>query len=104
MARVIVSRVARKDLIGIRDYIRDELCNPDAAERILSQLRAAIESLQDMPERGKPLDSLLSVHTEYRFLVCENYRIFYLYDGGDVEIVRVLHTLQDYMRALFFQQ
>ena len=31
MARVIVSKEARNDLISIRDYIRDELCNPDAA-------------------------------------------------------------------------
>lgn len=60
-----------------------------------------IESLRDMPERGMPLDAVLSVHTDYRFLVCENYRIFYLCEGDQVEVVRVLHTLQDYMRALF---
>lgn len=102
MKNVIVSRMARADLIGIHDYIHDELSNPDAALRILGLLRQAIESLRDMPERGKPLDSVLSVHTEYRFLVCENYRIFYLFDGDRVEVVRVLHDLQDYMRALFY--
>ena len=101
MAKVIVSPAARDDLIGIRDYISDELADPDAALRILKLLRAGIEGLQDMPERGKPLDAVLSVHTDYRFLVCENYRIFYLCDGDQVEVVRVLHTLQDYMRALF---
>lgn len=41
MARVIVSREARNDLVSIRDYIRDELCNPDAARRILAQLKRA---------------------------------------------------------------
>ncbi|MBR0462864.1 MAG: type II toxin-antitoxin system RelE/ParE family toxin [Clostridia bacterium] len=100
-ANVIVSPAARNDLIGIRDYISDELANPDAALRILKQLRNGIESLQNMPERGMPLDAILSVHTDYRFLVCGNYRIFYLYEGNSVEIVRVLHNLQDYMRALF---
>jgi len=34
-------------------------------------------------------------------LVCKNYRIFYLTDGATVEVVRILHNLQDYMRALF---
>ena len=102
MARVTVSPAARRDLIGIRDYITDELANPDAAARILKLLRDSIESLQDMPERGKPLDAVLSVHTDYRFLVCENYRIFYLCEGDQVEVVRILHSLQDYMRALFF--
>lgn len=103
MARVVVSRVARLDLIGIRDYIAVEPCNPDAAARILARLRAAIEALRDYRERGKPLDAVLPVHTEYRFLVCENYRIFYLLNGDQVEIIRVLHTLQDYMRALFLE-
>ena len=101
MAVVTISRAARNDLIQIRDYIRDELTNPDAAQRIVQLLRQQEEKLAVMPERGKPLDALLNVHTEYRFLICENYRIFYLYDGETVEIVRILHTLQDYMRALF---
>ena len=101
MAEVIVSRLARNDLIHIRDYIQNELSNPDAALCIMAQLKQAMESLQTMPERGKPLDAILAVHTQYRFLVCESYRIFYLYDAQQVEVVRVLHTLQDYMRALF---
>lgn len=101
MAEVIVSRLASKDLINIRDYIRDELNNPDAASRILLELKTAMESLRSMPERGKPLDSVIHVHTEYRYLVCGRYRVFYLYHDNQVEIVRVLQTLQDYMRALF---
>ncbi len=101
MAEVIVSRLARNDLVNIRDYIQNELSNPDAALRIMAQLKQAMQSLQTIPERGKPLDAILAVHTQYRFLVCESYRIFYLYDAQQVEVVRVLHTLQDYMRALF---
>jgi plasmid stabilization system protein ParE len=101
MAEVIVSQLARNDLVHIRDYIQNELSNTDAALRIMAQLKQAMESLQTMPERGKPLDAILAVHTQYRFLVCESYRIFYLYDAQQVEVVRVLHTLQDYMRALF---
>ena len=101
MAEVIVSRLARNDLVHIRDYIQNELSNPAAALRIMAQLKQAMESLQTMPERGKPLDAILAVHTQYRFLVCESYRIFFIYDGQKVEIVRVLHTFQDYMRALF---
>ena len=103
MAEVIVSRLARNDLVHIRDYIQNELSNPDAALRIMAQLKQAMESLQTMPERGKPLDAILAVHTQYRFLVCESYRIFFIYDCQKVEIVRVLHTLQDFMRALFLE-
>ena len=101
MAKVIVSQEARNDLIGIRQYIREELDNPDAAARILGMLKKRMLALSEMPERGTPLDAILSVHTEYRFLVCEKYCVFYLYDGETVEVVRVLHQMQDYLRALF---
>lgn len=101
MAKVVLSAIARDDLIGIRDYIRDDLCNPDAAGRIMRILRKSIETLEFMPEHGAPLDSVIPYHTEYRYLTCEAYRIFYLYDGDTVEIIRILHNLQDYMKALF---
>ena len=98
---VILSKEARKDIQAIRDYIRDDLSNPDAARDMVKALRKTVSSLKQMPERGVPLDTILSVHTEYRFLVCNNYRVFYLHDRDTVEVVRILHTLQDYMRALF---
>ena len=39
MSKVIVSREARKDLEGIRAYIRDDLANPDATRRIIGELK-----------------------------------------------------------------
>ena len=101
MAKIIVSRKARNDLFSIQVYIHDELQSPDESKRILGELKKAIISLQDMPERDKPLDSIISVHTEYRYLVCEHYRVFCLPNGDTVEIIRILHTLQNYMRVLF---
>ena len=104
MAKVIVSREARKDLIAIRMYIRDELLNPTAADRILHELRRAVEGLQSFPRQGKSLDAMIAVHTEYRYLPCENYCIFYLENDEEVVIARILHQKQDYLRALFLQK
>lgn len=101
MARVIVSKAARSDLVAIHRYIRDELCSPDAAQRILAALKASILSLERFPGRGKPLDALLTVHTEYRYLICEGYCIFYLCMEEEVLIVRILHQRQDSFSALF---
>ena len=103
MARITVSREARKDLISIRQYIRDELCNPDASVRIIAQLKKSISALVSFPGRGRPLDALIPVHTEYRYLVCENYCVFYLCSDEDVVIVRILHQRQDCLRALFIE-
>ena len=99
MVKLSISKPARQDLIAIRQYIRDELCNPPAT-RIIGELKKAIEGLQHFPGKGHPLDALLSVHTEYRYLVCEGYCIFYLYSETDVIIVRILHLRQDCLRAL----
>ena len=101
MIKVTVSKEARKDLVNIHRYISEELENPQAANRIIHELRSAAEDLQLFPRRGRPLDALISVHTEYRYLPCENYCIFYLEDEENVVIVRILHLRQDYLRALF---
>lgn len=104
MPHVIVSKEARNDLVSIRDYIRDELCNPNAAQRILAALKKSILSLEHFPGRGMPLDALIAVHTAYRYLLCENYCIFYLCMEEDVLIVRILHQRQDSFRALFLSE
>lgn len=101
MARITVSKKARKDLVGIHQYIRDELCNPPAAQRILAALKKSILHLEFFPDSGRPLDALLPIHTEYRYLVCENYCIFYLSNGAEVSIIRILHQRQDCLKALF---
>ena len=102
MANATVSKEAQKDIAALHQYIRDELCNPDAARNIAAALKKSILSLEKFPGRGRPLDALISVHTEYRYLVCENYCIFYLCsDGENVVVIRVLHQRQDCLKALF---
>ena len=101
MAQVTLSKEARRDLLSIRNYIRDELCDPDTAVRVIVRLKKGIQSLEDFPGRGRPLDALITVHTEYRYLVCGNYCIFYLEGNDQVIVVRILHQRQDSLRALF---
>lgn len=97
MATLIISKKTGKGLVNIRE----ELYNPDAAARIIKALRQSIDALKNLPERGTPLDTILPVHTNYRYLVCEKYCIFYLCDDSTIEVVRIHHQLQHYMSALF---
>ena len=103
MAQVTLSKEARRDLVSIRNYIRDELCNPDAAAHVIASLKKGVQSLETLSGRGRPLDALITVHTEYRYLVCENYCIFYLEGNDQVIVVRILHQRQDSLRALFLE-
>lgn len=100
MAQVTLSPEARRDLVSIRSYIRDELCNPAASQRIIAALKQCVTSLSSFPGRGQSLDALIPVHTEYRYLLCENYCVFYLYQEDSVIVVRILHQRQDCLRAL----
>ena len=103
MAKVTLSKEAQRDIIAIRNYIRDELCNPDAAAHVIASLKKGVQSLETFSGRGRPLDALITVHTEYRYLVCENYCIFYLEGNDQVIVVRILHQRQDSLRALFLE-
>lgn len=103
MAQVTLSKEAQRDLVSIRNYIRDELCNPSAAKRIIVCLKQSVQSLENFSGRGRPLDALIPVHTEYRYLVCENYCIFYIEGNDQVIVVRILHQRQDCLRALFLE-
>lgn len=100
MARIIVSKRARRDLEEIHRYIQEELANPPAARRILAALKSGMLRLALFPDSGRPLDALLPVHTEYRYLTCENYCIFYLRGDEEVDVVRILHQRQDYLKVL----
>lgn len=46
MAKVTLSKEAQRDIVAIRNYIRDELCNPSAAKHIIACLKKSIQSLE----------------------------------------------------------
>ena len=101
MASVIVSPAARNDLVAIRDYICDELLNPDAAEKLMTDLRQMIRSLSEFPERGALLSNILTIRTGHRYLICGSYAVFYQINEHTVEVLRILNQRQNYLKALF---
>ena len=78
-----------------------ELCNPDAAARIVNMIMDTVDLLVEQPFIGASLNSVVDVESDYRFLVCESYLAFYRIEGSGIYIDRVLHETQDYMRVLF---
>ncbi len=99
--RITVAPKAREDLLSINAYISDELSNPDAATKLMQEMKSRIASLAEMPERGATLDSVIPLKTGFRFLVCGSYKIFYVCSHEQVEVLRILHDRQNYMKALF---
>ena len=99
--KIHYSPESRRDLDDIWDYIVSELQNRSAAERVINRIIDAVDPLKNFAEMGTPLSSIADIGTDYRFLVCGNYMVFYRVQGNDVYIDRVLYGRSDYMSVLF---
>ena len=94
------SREALNDLDEIWNYIAVELANPDAADNTVNGIMDEVERLAEYPLSGTPLNTLLDIESDYRFVIYRYYLAFYHLDGNAVHVDRVLHELRDCVRAL----
>uniref|UniRef100_S0DD98 Putative toxin-antitoxin system protein n=1 Tax=termite gut metagenome TaxID=433724 RepID=S0DD98_9ZZZZ len=101
MAALNISPEALVDLQEIKKYITDELDNPIAAKRITAEIIKAMRRLKTFPNSGAPLSPHVVIQTDYRFLVCGNYLVFYRYNGKTAMVARILHGRRDYLAVLF---
>ena len=101
MYKVSFSPEAVDDLKEIKQYIKDELCNEQAAKNTVTKILKKIKLLSDFPESGSSLSAIIGFDTDYRYLVCDNYIAFYRIENKNVLIVRVLYGRRNYMQILF---
>lgn len=101
MMKLRINPEVIEDIAEIKRYIREELCSPSAADRIAKNIVSAYKELKNTPFIGTPLDSVLEVKTDYRFLVCGNYLIFYKVKDDVISVYRVMNGRRDYCRQLF---
>lgn len=101
MFKVEFSPEAINDLQQIKNYITNELCNEQAAVSTLNKIINHIHILENFPESGAMLSSIVNIDINYRFLVCGNYTAFYRVDSETVYIVRVIYGRRDFIRILF---
>ena len=101
MMKLRINPEVVEDIAQIKRYIREELCSPAAADRIAKKIVSACKGLKATPFIGAPLDSVLEVKTDYRFIVCESYLIFYKVKDDVVSVYRVMNARRDYCHQLF---
>jgi toxin ParE1/3/4 len=102
MIKVRFAEPAEYDLINIEHYIYVELCNPEAADRIVMGILLQAESLTRFPERHPFVSDDLLERLGIRLTWFESYNIFYIYDElkGVVNIIRILYDKQDWKSIL----
>ena len=101
MVKIKYSADAKLDLEQIGDYIAETLKSPMAALNTVVNIQDAVDKLADFPLMGTLLAAVVKTETDYRFIVCGNYLVFYRALTESVFIVRVLYGRRDYMKILF---
>lgn len=101
MAKINFTPDALEDMKEIKAYIAGELCSERSALNTIEKIIKRIRQLEDFPEIGAPLSSVINLEVPCRFLVCGNYTAFYKVDGNEVHIIRVLYGRRNVMQILF---
>ena len=87
-------RIAEEDFTEILKFIADD--NPTAAESIATEIEKNLELLFNNPHLGRiPRDEEIK-NLGYRYIIVQNYIIFYTIEGRTVLIHRIIHGARNY--------
>lgn len=91
---VLVGSAALEDLRLIRDYIANQLSEPEAARRTVGRVLDAIDSLATMPERNRVV-GVTADGTRIRQARSGNYAILYFVSDHAVRVASVAYGSRD---------
>lgn len=100
MLKIRFTPQAVADLDEIKQYISDELFNPQAAADLLANIFEKIRTLAALPQTGARLRTDIPILKNYRFIPCKNYIVFYRTEEKFVSIIRILYARRDYLGLL----
>ena len=94
------SKESKEDLIGIKQYIKYNLQEPETANKLISKIRKSIKTLKENPEIYAIIDDDIIRKLEIRKLIVDNYIIFYRIKDNDIQIVRVMYGRRNWVNLL----
>ncbi|MGP1438554.1 MAG: type II toxin-antitoxin system RelE/ParE family toxin [Treponema sp.] len=101
MFEIKIAPKAVADLLEIKGYIENELENPIAAHNTISKIIETYENLAIFPNIGISVEKYVSFPADYKFVIANNYSIFYRIEDKVIRIVRILYSRRDFVRILF---
>jgi len=90
--------VAEEDLAEAITFIAAE--NPTAAQALADKMEKSLAALARHPEMGMVPGDPDLMQLGYRYLIIENYLVFYVIEASVIIIHRILHGARDYRRLL----
>jgi len=97
--KIKVNPLVINDIKEAKEYIREE--NLSAINKFNQSLINSIENLAKFPELGINLSKKIEVKTDYRYLIVDEYIIFYKFDSKHLYVYRILSSKRDYTKILF---
>ena len=100
--QVKFTATAKEDLRGIAYYIAEQSKDKEIAARFVKQLQEKCKILEEFPESGAIPKDRVMMSAGYRFLVHQEYLIFYNYEKAEntAYILAVFNAKRDYMRVM----
>ena len=100
--KIVFTDTAKSDLRDIAVYLADLSKDKNLATAFVRELQEKTRILEQFPESGAiPRDRVLK-SSGYRFLVCKDYLLFYLYEKemNTAYVMAVFNGNRDYMRVM----
>jgi addiction module RelE/StbE family toxin len=94
------SKESKQDLIGIKQYIKYNLQEPETAQKLISKIRNEVNNLKNNPEICAIIDDELIKKLEIRKMIVDNYIVFYRIKNNNIEIVRVMYGRRNWINLL----
>ena len=101
MKKLRINPLGVADLKEIRNFIAED--NIEKAAETIEKIYEKFENIQLLPGVGADLSRRVSVRTDYKYAVWEDYVIIYKVREEYVEIYRVVNRYQDRSRIFDLQ-
>jgi len=88
-------RAAEDDLSEIVNYIAADRLS--AADALATKIEKNLNLLSKNPQLGRIPNEEELMRLDYRYLVVQNYLIFYTLEEQDIYVHRILHGARDYL-------
>ena len=88
-------RAAEDDFTEIVSYVAAE--RVDAAEALAQRIETSLKSLAANPYLGRVPKDLALLDLGYRYLIVQNYLIFYVIEERTIFVHRIVHGARDFL-------
>ena len=98
--KILTLPSAERDIEEITEYIGEKLKASGAAAKFIDKILDVYEKLSTFPEMGTELKNRYPLQYKYRWILIDNYILFYIIKDDKVIVMRLLYSSSNYLNVL----